>query len=167
MKTLAKILLAGTFGALSLSAPLIAYAGPYEDGMLLYELKNYAQAADLFKSQQTAATQSLSQILACFMKMVWACQNQCRRRLCGIKNQRAGYAPAQYNLAVLYEDGNGVSRSYEQAAKWYRKAADQGDAVAQNNLALLYDGGKGVAKSARQAAVGITKRLTKAMPMPI
>ncbi len=50
------------------------------------------------------------------------------------KAAEAGYAPAQHDLASLYESGLGVERDFKQAAIWYRKAADQGDAEAQNNL---------------------------------
>ena len=38
-----------------------------------------------------------------------------------------------------------------EAAKWYRRAAEQGDAEAQKRLALLYLQGRGVAKDPREA----------------
>ncbi|MBR2571640.1 MAG: sel1 repeat family protein, partial [Clostridia bacterium] len=38
-----------------------------------------------------------------------------------------------------YENGNGVSQSYAEAEKWYRKAAEQGNKWAQENLDRLYD----------------------------
>ena len=41
---------------------------------------------------------------------------------------------AQDNLGVLYERGLGVARSYSEAVKWYRMAADQNEANAQNKL---------------------------------
>ena len=45
-----------------------------------------------------------------------------------------GNAGAQYNLAVLYSKGQGLLRkSFEEAARWYRKAADQGNFNAQLN----------------------------------
>ena len=39
-----------------------------------------------------------------------------------------GDAGAQVNLGVMYDHGKGVPQDYAQAAAWYRKAADQGDA---------------------------------------
>ena len=33
---------------------------------------------------------------------------------------------------------------YKQAAAWYRKAADQGDALGQNNIGFMYQRGQGV-----------------------
>ena len=47
---------------------------------------------------------------------------------------------------MLYESGQGVSQSYAEAAKWFRKAADLGDDVAQNNLGRMYYTGQGVPK---------------------
>lgn len=43
---------------------------------------------------------------------------------------KKGDPEAQYNLGVMYENGNGVKQNYEEAIKWYRKAADQGLAKA-------------------------------------
>ena len=39
-----------------------------------------------------------------------------------------GDAVAQYNLGVMHANGHGVPQNYAEAAKWYRLAADQGDA---------------------------------------
>lgn len=36
----------------------------------------------------------------------------------------------------MYRDGRGVLQSDTEAVKWYRKAAEQGDADAQNNLGV-------------------------------
>lgn len=58
---------------------------------------------------------------------------------------------AQYNLAVLYGKGQGVGEDNREAAKWYRKAGEQGDARAQYNLAVLYFTGQGVPEDNRQA----------------
>ena len=38
-----------------------------------------------------------------------------------------GSAEAQYYAGTIYEKGQGGTPDYEQAAEWYRKAADQGD----------------------------------------
>ena len=44
-------------------------------------------------------------------------------------------AAAQYNLGWRYEYGEGVVQDKQEAAKWYRKAAEQGYLAAQNKLA--------------------------------
>ena len=45
---------------------------------------------------------------------------------------------------MMYTRGTGVVQDHEQAVKWFRKAAQQGDAIAQFNLGGMYEHGKGV-----------------------
>ena len=54
------------------------------------------------------------------------------------------YATAQFNLAVIYQQGQGVPQDLSKAVKLYRQAAAQGDARAQMNLGLMYANGHGV-----------------------
>ncbi len=63
-----------------------------------------------------------------------------------------GYAPAQYDLGVVYAKGRGVAQDYVEAAKWYRLAADQGYATAQYSLGGLYATGQGVPQDYVEAA---------------
>ncbi|ECZ6999162.1 sel1 repeat family protein, partial [Salmonella enterica subsp. enterica serovar Enteritidis] len=60
-------------------------------------------------------------------------------------NQAAkqGYAPAQFNLGLFYENGWGGSRDLQLAKEFYRKAANQGFTNAQINLGILFMDGKG------------------------
>ncbi len=53
----------------------------------------------------------------------------------------------QFEIGLRYEHGTGVEKNLEQAAKWYRRAAEQGHTKAQFNLASLYEHGKGVEKN--------------------
>ena len=45
---------------------------------------------------------------------------------CFLKSAEGGYAPAQLVIGQLYEGGLGVEQNSQEAAKWYKKAADQG-----------------------------------------
>ena len=63
-----------------------------------------------------------------------------------------GNAPAQFNLGIAYQRGEGVPQDFEQALKWYRLSADQGYARAQFNLAVMYHRGEGVPQNFEQAA---------------
>jgi TPR repeat protein len=49
-----------------------------------------------------------------------------------------GDPDAQFLLGRLYYFGRGVAQDFEQAAKWYRLAAEQGLAPAQVQLGLIY-----------------------------
>jgi TPR repeat protein len=64
---------------------------------------------------------------------------------------QAGYPPAQYSLGVLYETGEGISQNYDEAAKWYKRCADQGNAAAQYRLSVLFELGKRVREDNIQA----------------
>ena len=63
-----------------------------------------------------------------------------------------GSAKAQFNLGVMYDEGQGVQQDYEAAAKWYKLAAEQGVAKAQFNLGVMYDEGQGVQQDYEVAA---------------
>src|SRR5260370_17944390 len=49
-----------------------------------------------------------------------------------------GLAIAQFNVGLMYDNGQGVSKDEVQAIKWYRLAADQGRSDAQYQLGHLY-----------------------------
>ncbi|MFM7083669.1 MAG: tetratricopeptide repeat protein [Hyphomicrobium sp.] len=55
-----------------------------------------------------------------------------------------GNANAQAKLGQMYQTGNGVPQSYDEAAYWYQSAARQGHPEAQYNLGRLFAMGKGV-----------------------
>jgi len=51
----------------------------------------------------------------------------------------------------MYENGQGVSRDHVAAVKWYRKAAEHGNAQGQFNLGRMYERGRGVGKNVAEA----------------
>src|SRR5271166_140361 len=63
-----------------------------------------------------------------------------------------GEAAAEYSLGRMYVEGRDVARDFGQAARWYRKAGDQGYAEAENALGILYDNGQGVPQDHAEAA---------------
>lgn len=56
---------------------------------------------------------------------------------------REDHAPSQARLGWMYEHGEGVERDLEQAARWYRPAAEAGNAMARSGLGYLYYMGAG------------------------
>ena len=50
---------------------------------------------------------------------------------------KQGYADAQHNLGVMYHQGQGVPQDDKTAVKWYKLAAEQGDAGAQTSLKIM------------------------------
>ena len=58
-----------------------------------------------------------------------------------------GNAEAQFNLGLMYDNGQGVRQDYAQAVQWFGKAAEQGLANAQYNLGVMYANGEGIHQS--------------------
>ena len=76
-----------------------------------------------------------------------------------------GHALAQFALGFMYDSGEGVPQDHAQAAIWYRKAAEQGDAKAQNNLGNLCIAlAKVCRRIMRKPQSGIVKRRNRGMP---
>jgi len=61
----------------------------------------------------------------------------------------------------MYQHGEGMPIDFTEAARWYRKAADQGNENAQVDLGLLYMGGNGVPKDWDEAARWFRKAADK------
>ena len=58
------------------------------------------------------------------------------------------FSEVQFRLGAYFYS----KKDYQEAVKWYRKAAEQGDAEAQFYLGLCYSNGDGVAKDLKEAA---------------
>jgi hypothetical protein len=65
--------------------------------------------------------------------------------------ETARHPIAQYYLGSMYAQGQGLTRSLADAAKWYRAAAEQGLPQAQVRLAKLYVAGQGLPKDLEAA----------------
>jgi localization factor PodJL len=64
-----------------------------------------------------------------------------------------GDPAAQYEMALRYAKGRGVTKDYARAASWFREAAINGVAAAQYDLGILYDKGLGVARDPIEAMI--------------
>jgi TPR repeat protein len=62
-----------------------------------------------------------------------------------------GDATAQFNLGLMYNDGQGVPQDYAEAVRWHRLSAAQGHVGAQNNLGKMYAEGQGVRQDYAEA----------------
>jgi uncharacterized protein len=68
------------------------------------------------------------------------------------KLAEGGDASAQYNLGTMYFNGAGVPQDYKEGVKWYKMAAEQGNALAQCALGVIYGyNGNGVSKDWKEA----------------
>jgi len=58
-----------------------------------------------------------------------------------------GNAKAQFQVGLIYANGQGVAKDEQQAVDWFGKAAKQGHREAQTKLGFMYATGKGVAQN--------------------
>ena len=57
-----------------------------------------------------------------------------------------------YDLDEMYRSGKGLDQNYEEAVKWWRKAADQGNTKALCKLGTAYYKGKGTEQNYKVGA---------------
>ena len=68
-----------------------------------------------------------------------------------------GLPEAQFNLGLMYNNGQGVPQDYAEAVTWYRKAAEKGFAEAQYNLGTMCYRGQGVPQNYPEAVTWYSK----------
>jgi len=76
-----------------------------------------------------------------------------------------GDSNAQYNLARLYLDGNGVEQDVRQAARWFNLAAEKGHHPSQALLGHLLLSGEGVPRSRARGLMWLTLARESADPV--
>lgn len=64
---------------------------------------------------------------------------------------------AQFEMALIFANGEGAPQDDAEAVKWYRRAADQGLAEAQYNLGFMYQNGRGLPKDESRAVMWFRK----------
>jgi tetratricopeptide (TPR) repeat protein len=77
------------------------------------------------------------------------------------KKAENGDAKAQIELGKFYF----LKKEFEQAIKWYRKSAEQGNAIGQGRLGLCYYEGHGVKKDEEKAIKWLRKAAEKGDPL--
>jgi TPR repeat protein len=70
-----------------------------------------------------------------------------------LRSAVAGVDLAQYEVALMFEQGAGCNQNYSEAAYWYEEAAKRGHKEAFNNLGVLYKEGRGVPQNFKRAFV--------------
>jgi TPR repeat protein len=73
------------------------------------------------------------------------------------KEAEEGNSHAQYTLARMYQNGEGVDSDNKKAIEWYTKAVEQGNANALYNLGTMYQYGEGVPQDIIKAVELITR----------
>ncbi|WP_179141833.1 tetratricopeptide repeat protein [Salibaculum halophilum] len=72
--------------------------------------------------------------------------------------EATGNAATQQMVGALHEAGIGTPEDYAAAARWYRRAADQGDADAQHRLGIFYGVGRGEVSKDPERAIALFRQ---------
>lgn len=123
------------------------------DGIKAYDNANYPEAKRIWANLATAGVVDAQVLLATLYSQGAAgiAVDTSEALKWFNKAAQAGSAAAQFNLAVMYQKGKGVTQDYPLALKLYQLAANQNMMEAQNNLGNLYAKGLGVQKDAALA----------------
>jgi len=80
------------------------------------------------------------------------------------RSSERGYAPAQVTLGYFYETGTILTREPEQAARWYKKAAQQDDLLGEWLPGRAVFTGQGTMRDLKQAANWLLKSVSHGDP---
>ncbi|WP_233266006.1 tetratricopeptide repeat protein [Formosa sp. L2A11] len=68
-----------------------------------------------------------------------------------LASAKNGHDFAQYNVALMYEQGLGIDKDLKQSFYWYSQSAEQGNSAAQFNLGVSYENGLGTTVDFKKA----------------
>ncbi|MDP1988240.1 SEL1-like repeat protein, partial [Phenylobacterium sp.] len=113
-----------------------------------------ALAPEVLTDPEGAAAQTREDLPALYAEAVGNVESGAEGGLDDLKRvANLGYAPAQFYLAKLYEQGGeGLAKDMTEARRWTERAAQGGDRKAMHNLALYYFEGQGGPKNSTTAA---------------
>ena len=74
------------------------------------------------------------------------------------KSAQLGHPIAQYNLAMMYDNGKSVTIDHQQAVYWYKKSAEQEFSTAQYRLGEMYFFAKGGLPKDVEKAIGLFRK---------
>ena len=84
-----------------------------------------------------------------------------------LRKAENGSLSAQAEVATAYAVGRTGSINYEEAARWYKKAANQGNPESQTNLAVFYLTGRGVERSDSEAFRWLQRAASSSYPLAL
>lgn len=134
-----------------------ACAGKGDDA---YKRGDYVAAAKEFEARANHG-ERLAQFNLAMMIFRGECAGSRDSAIGWLKKSAAqGLPQAQYNLGLVFENGDGIPRSQTDATAWFRRAAMQGHTAAQTSLATQYMLGRGAPRDLAQAAMWYERAAT-------
>jgi hypothetical protein len=124
--------------------PVVAIAGPLEDGEKAFERHDYQTALKLWQPlADQGDARAENNIALMYLGGAGVTRDYAEAMKWYLKAARAGNAAGQFMVGQMNERGQGVPRSLPEMMKWYRRAAEQGFSPAQYKLGWAYERGWG------------------------
>ena len=116
-----------------------------KNGILLYDLKQYAKALPLFKAAAKAGdSEAIRRIGVMYASGLGGLPKDDKLALANYRKAAAAGNPRGVrDVAIAYFYGRGVPKDEKQAVALYRKGADLNDSGSMASLAWLYEYGRG------------------------
>jgi uncharacterized protein len=133
--------------ALLVAIPGAAVAGPFEEGVEAWFHNDYATALRLWRPLADQGDANAQMKLGLMYELGQGVPKNNAEALKWWRLAAGHDATAQFLLGSLYYDGSdslSLAQDYAEAAKWYLRAANQGEHNAQLNLGRMYEKGHGV-----------------------
>ncbi|GBB91176.1 hypothetical protein RclHR1_18310004 [Rhizophagus clarus] len=99
--------------------------------------KDYDKAFELSKKSAEEHSDGMNLLGFCYNNGIGTSVNKKKAFELFQKAANLECCDAQYNLALMYEDGEGIKQNINQAIYWYKKSANQGSQSAHNKLKFL------------------------------
>lgn len=130
--------------ALLVAVPLVPSAAGHAEALAAYQKQRYREAMRLFRPlAEQGDPQAQYYVGRMYEKGEGVRKDSDQVRRWYRRSAEAGYAPAQYRVAVGYAYGlAGLPRDHGEAVKWLRKSAEGGYRRAQKTLGRAYAEGR-------------------------
>ena len=122
----------------------------YEQGMKYYKAKDYNNAYTyLSKAGEKGDARAYNRIGIMYLDGIGVSQNDNKAYESFVKgyNTNSNNKASNYWIGYCYYTGCGVNQNYNNAYKYFKIAADKGNALANRSLGLMYYSGDGLPKN--------------------
>ncbi|GLQ20812.1 tetratricopeptide repeat protein [Algimonas porphyrae] len=133
--------------------PSVVQAGPAEEGIALYQQKDYAGALPKLRQAAEAGHADAQYHLGWMYRHGHGVEQSNEQGTKWLRRSaEGGNAAAMTDLGFAYEHGKGITKNEDMATHWYRMAAENGNVQGMHNFANAYSRGYGIQQSHEMAA---------------
>jgi len=111
---------------------------------ILLSWKDYADAVPLLKrAAEMGQPEAQYNYGYCFESGTFVAQNDSIANVWYLQSALGGWVDAEYKISIRYANGKGIGQDYNEAFRWTKTCAQQGDVSCMWNLITCYKSGLG------------------------